>query len=1315
MRSRKLLYVLGTIISLFLLPNVNFSQCGNSSQISDYTDLVSSQAVTIIPEISGMTFNDMTGELVAVSDEGTWAKRHSSGIWSGFAINNYGSSHCVATQFSDIEAITYMTSYTASLHRYAIADERDRSIAFVDVTNSQTSITHPSVSYLKFSGLSCGGNNGIEGIAYDANSNTMYFATEYSDQKIYSFSVPATITGQTVPVQTLVNLRNVAGLSTYSTHGIDVMPNGNVVALVTKPGSGDNGAFERMVVEFDACGTMLGKVDLEPTIANSAELEGIAVVGNDIYIIGELGRLYQLAKQVTVGTITVASPGTLGSYPDGSQVQVNWVSSNVTGNVKIELYQSGNFISTLNSNTNNDGSQSVTLPNVSSTGSGYTVVVTSLNDPTVIGSSGDFTIDVPIGIITVTSPGNGDSFVFGNAASITWTASNVPGNVRIQLFRGATAVSTLFSNTANDGSQSVLIPNVQVASNYRIKITSINNTSVEDFGENFTIANPAVTVTSPSSGDTFQSGGSTTVTWTSSTSGNMRIDLYKGSTLITALDNNAVDDGSQTVTFPNINTAGSDYSIRVTNIISSINDSSDNFTITAADFITVDNPTSGDTFIPGDQVSVQWSTSIGGNVRIDLYENGSLIANLTTSTPNDQSQTLSLPTGINGGPNCVIRITSLQNSNISDDSDMFLIDTGVNNANEPDLVVINSGSASQSGSIFSVSGIAIENQGQAPTTSYSVGAYLSTDANISFSDFRLGTVNTYSSTAAGATETNSFSVDLSTLGLADGNYYFGVIADEYDDVNEPNSANNFGIITSVTANISTVAPPSSCIGISNVDYTESFESGLGAWEQVSNDDIDWTNQTGSTPSYLTGPSSAIDGSHYLFTESSNGNRFKSAKIVSPCFDLVGTQNPTFSFQCHMFGSTMGSLTISVIDQVTNQRSMVFTQAGDQGDQWILATADLSSFIGRKVKIEIEGLTGVSYRSDIAIDEVKVFDGAGGCAQLGSPCNDGDNCTIGETYDSNCNCTGGVYTDNDNDGLCVGNDSDDNDACVPVAGPSCATCSSTVNGTFMDGFNSNFLYWNQASNDLNQWTRKSGGTPSSKTGPSSASEGSHYVYIEASYGGYPFKNAVMNSACIDLSSMSTPKLAFSYHMYGSSMGTLKVSILNVTTGLKRAVFSQAGNQGNQWHDIQVDLSTFQGQTIQIIIEGETGYGFRSDIAIDMVEISDTAGNFAANAETRNYVEKSSANLEIEEEDIMDMNLYPNPVRDMLTVEFESAVIGIANLQMYNSNGQLVIEQEVNLTKGALKKEIDVTGLLTGTYHLSLLSNETRINKKILVIK
>ena len=41
--------------------------------------------------------------------------------------------------------------------------------------------------------------------------------------------------------------------------------------------------------------------------------------------------------------------------------------------------------------------------------------------------------------------------------------------------------------------------------------------------------------------------------------------------------------------------------------------------------------------------------------------------------------------------------------------------------------------------------------------------------------------------------------------------------------------------------------------------------------------------------------------------------------------------------------------------------------------------------------------------------------------IGTSCNDGDICTVGEVYNSNCGCSGGVFLDSDNDGVCDSND------------------------------------------------------------------------------------------------------------------------------------------------------------------------------------------------------------------------------------------------------------------------------------------------------
>ena len=115
--------------------------------------------------------------------------------------------------------------------------------------------------------------------------------------------------------------------------------------------------------------------------------------------------------------------------------------------------------------------------------------------------------------------------------------------------------------------------------------------------------------------------------------------------------------------------------------------------------------------------------------------------------------------------------------------------------------------------------------------------------------------------------------------------------------------------------------------------------------------------------------------------------------------------------------------------------------------------------------------------------------------IGTACDDGDVCTTGETYDSNCNCSGGVFQDTDNDGVC-----DANDICS----------NSIVSFPYSESFESGLGDFIQGSGDDLDWTRNSGGTPSNNTGPGSAADGSWYMFVEASGQNNPSKTAILVS-------------------------------------------------------------------------------------------------------------------------------------------------------------------------------------------------------------
>lgn len=161
-------------------------------------------------------------------------------------------------------------------------------------------------------------------------------------------------------------------------------------------------------------------------------------------------------------------------------------------------------------------------------------------------------------------------------------------------------------------------------------------------------------------------------------------------------------------------------------------------------------------------------------------------------------------------------------------------------------------------------------------------------------------------------------------------------------------------------------------------YTEDFETDLGIWSQglnATDDDMDWTRYTGSTGSSNTGPSSAAEASAwYLYTEASS-NSNKSAWLTSGAIDLSTRSNSRIRFSYHMYGGSMGSLSLeSSIDSIN--WTEIWNESGNQGDQWSQAAIDLQAYDGEStVYFRFIGLTGNSFTSDMAIDQIVLEENA----------------------------------------------------------------------------------------------------------------------------------------------------------------------------------------------------------------------------------------------------------------------------------------------------------------------------------------------------
>jgi len=335
--------------------------------------------------------------------------------------------------------------------------------------------------------------------------------------------------------------------------------------------------------------------------------------------------------------------------------------------------------------------------------------------------------------------------------------------------------------------------------------------------------------------------------------------------------------------------------------------------------------------------------------------------------------------------------------------------------------------------------------------------------------------------------------------------------------------------------------------INSFPYHESFENGWGAWTEKISSNI-WRIYSGSTPSTNTGPTGAYDGNYYAYTEASYPNNpNKPAVLEGPCFDLNGTSYANFQFQYHMWGNDVGSLKLEVSTNAGSSWTSLWSKSGNQDNAWYRAGIDLNAYVGQIIQLRFYGQTGAGWTGDIAIDDLYL-------------------------------------------------------STAPNISP--PPCNTTIsNYPYQESFEIGTGGWvEQVSSNI--WRRFSGGTSSSGTGPSAASDGNYYFYTESSSPNYPNKTAILESPCFDLSNENAAFYNFDYHMYGSAMGTLNLEISTDGALNWSKLWSATGNQGNIWYSANIDLSAYTGQIIQLRFHGITGTSYTSDMAIDKLQLTST---------------------------------------------------------------------------------------------------------------
>jgi hypothetical protein len=337
--------------------------------------------------------------------------------------------------------------------------------------------------------------------------------------------------------------------------------------------------------------------------------------------------------------------------------------------VKIELSSDGGatFPTVISAGTTNDGSESWIVTGAVT--SLARVRVTSVSVPTVLdASNANFSIVQPA--LVLTSPNGGEGWLLGSTQSISWSSSNLSGNIKIELSTdgGATYPALIAASTANDGAEPWVVTG-SATTTARIRLTSVSIPALNDVSDaNFSLLQPSITVLSPNGGENWIAGTTQSIQWTSSNlSGNVNIDLSTdgGATYPIVVAANTSNDGLESWTVASTGTPSA--RIRVASATTgTISDASNaNFTIVQPS-LTVLTPNGGETWEIGTTRTISWtSDALSGTVTIELSRNGgTTYETIATGTANDGTENWVVT-----GPatsNAKVRLTSVENPLVSD-------------------------------------------------------------------------------------------------------------------------------------------------------------------------------------------------------------------------------------------------------------------------------------------------------------------------------------------------------------------------------------------------------------------------------------------------------------------------------------------------------------------------------------------------------------------------------------------------------------------------------------------------------------------------
>lgn len=150
------------------------------------------------------------------------------------------------------------------------------------------------------------------------------------------------------------------------------------------------------------------------------------------------------------------------------------------------------------------------------------------------------------------------------------------------------------------------------------------------------------------------------------------------------------------------------------------------------------------------------------------------------------------------------------------------------------------------------------------------------------------------------------------------------------------------------------------------------------------------------------------------------------------------------------------------------------------------------------------------------------------------------------------------------------------------------------------FEDGLCVWVQGAQDDLTWLSRSGPTETPNTGPAgdhTTSKGK-YLYIESSPPSVKGSRVQLKSPMLSPAGENGYCFTFWNHMFGATVGSLKMILQTADPTKKTLVWQKSGNQGDEWQRAHIHV-TLQ-EVHQVIVEATVG-GEAGDIAIDDISL------------------------------------------------------------------------------------------------------------------